>query len=224
MAHKLSVIRSLTSRAESLLTDSTVRKTEIAEIKSQLLSNGYPSDVFDSVCRRSTDTINMSRVVEEPAAVVSIPYISNTSEAIRRVLSKVNIRCAFKPQLTLRNCLVKPKDQIPQQSRSNVVYSIPCTRCPKLYIGESKRSLKTRITEHKRALRQGDSNSSAPAEHAMVHNHPIDWDNASVIDSNTFYYPRKYLEAWHIRTLSRTNMNRDVGNLPPVYNRLINSK
>ena len=38
---------------------------------------------------------------------------------------------------TLRQLLVHPKDQVPQQERPGVVYRIPCTNWPRTYIGQT---------------------------------------------------------------------------------------
>ena len=43
-----------------------------------------------------------------------------------------------------------------------VVYSIPC-ECGKEYIGETGRTLTQRMSEHKRAVKNGDSNNALAA-------------------------------------------------------------
>ena len=37
-----------------------------------------------------------------------------------------------------------------------VVYTVPCKGCLSIYVGETKRNLKTRITENMYAVRTGD--------------------------------------------------------------------
>ena len=55
-----------------------------------------------------------------------------------------------KPQTTLRQVLVHPKDKVEKQKKAGVVYEIPCSQCEKVYIGETGRQLGTRITEHRK--------------------------------------------------------------------------
>ena len=43
-----------------------------------------------------------------------------------------------------------------------VVYQIPCAQCDEVYIGETGRPLKTRISEHKRALAVATSDVRTP--------------------------------------------------------------
>ena len=58
-----------------------------------------------------------------------------------------------------------PKDPVPMDQHTGVVYQIPCSECPKVYVGQSGRTLKHRLTEHRRALRNGDVAASALAKH-----------------------------------------------------------
>ena len=56
---------------------------------------------------------------------------------------------------------------------------IPCAQYDEVYIGETGRSLKTRISEHKRAVATGDVWTmyvrNANATHWMKTNHNMDW-------------------------------------------------
>ena len=61
-----------------------------------------------------------------------------------------SIRTVFKAGPTLRGILTKVKDPLQTTKQSNVVYEVPCT-CGKVYIGETKRRLETRLKEHKDA-------------------------------------------------------------------------
>jgi len=72
------------------------------------------------------------------------------------------------------------------------------------------------MKEHQRAVRGGDTNASAIAEHAWGKQHQIDWGVAEVLDTNPSWRPRCLLESWHIHKELST-MNRDRGNLPQIY-------
>ena len=60
---------------------------------------------------------------------------------------------------------------------------------------KKKRNLSTRLTEHKRATRNGDVNNHI-AEHHLQTKHQIDWDSATCITYFTDYYQRLTLESW----------------------------
>ena len=80
-------------------------------------------------------------------------------------------------------------------------------------------TLNTRLTEHKRATRNGDLNNNI-AEHHLQTNHRIDWDSAECVIYSTDYYQRLTLESWYTN-LEQTPLNR-FQQLPAPYKRLIN--
>ena len=86
----------------------------------------------------------------------------------------------------------------------------PCKECHQTYIGETKRTLKVRLGEHKQAVKRGDPKNGI-AVHAHESNHMIDWDGVRVKRSGmTGYWQRKTTEAIHIK-LSGKTMNLDGG-------------
>ena len=76
------------------------------------------------------------------------------------ILQPYNIRVAHKPITTLRHLLTNVKDKDEPKNRQGAVYKIKCSNCQASYIGETGRNLKTRLTEHKRATRNGDVKQS----------------------------------------------------------------
>ena len=106
----------------------------------------------------------------------------------------------------------KPED------RQGAVYKIKCCDCQASYIGETGRNLSTRLTEHKRATRNGDVNNHI-AEHHLKTKHQIDWDSATCITYSTDYYQRLTLESW-FTNLEQMPLNRSQ-QLPAPYKWLI---
>ena len=99
----------------------------------------------------------------------------------------VIMRVAHKPVTTLRQLLTNVKDKDEPNDRQGAVYKIKCCDCQATYIGETGRNLNTRLTEHKRATRNGDLNNNI-AEHHLQTNHRIDWDSAECVIYCTDYY------------------------------------
>ena len=95
---------------------------------------------------------------------------------------------------TLRRLLTNVKDKDKPEDRQGAVYKIKCCNCQASYIGETGRNLSTRLTEHKRATRNGDVNNHI-AEHHLQTKHQIDWDSTTCITYSTDYYQRLTLES-----------------------------
>ena len=119
----------------------------------------------------------------------------------------------------MRQLLTNVKDKDEPNDRQGAVYKIKCCDCQATYIGETGRNLNTRLTEHKRATRNGDLNNNI-AEHHLQTDHRIDWDSAECVIYSTDYYQRLTLESW-FTNLEQTPLNR-CQQLPAPYKRLIN--
>ena len=120
LSHRVSVIRSLYGRPDRLCCTVKDRDTEKEHIESALISNGYPRHIISKYNAPSRRREGEER--ENPKASIVILYVRNLSESIRRILTRCNIRTCFKPNTTLRNLLVHPKDRIPSTSKRGVVY------------------------------------------------------------------------------------------------------
>ena len=96
-------------------------------------------------------------------------YVGGVSERIRKVCQDFNIGTVFKSGPTLRNLLTKAKDPLPIDKQWNVVYEVPST-CGKVYIGETKCRLETKIKEHKDACVMCLTDKSAIAKHERLPN------------------------------------------------------
>ena len=107
------------------------------------------------------------------------------------------------------------------QKKRNVVYEVPCHYCQLTYIGETRRTMKKRMTEHKYAVKTGDTKNGI-AVHVQRTQHSIDWGAARVLTTAIRYWNRRTMAAIHIRR--RQSMNLDCGlNLSPVWNSLLDA-
>ena len=212
MGHKRAVVRTLMHRAEALCSSGVSRTQEEKRVQEALEKNGYPATFVQRLRLPQPE-----RDEEQPARTsVTIPYIHGLSQSIRRVLSHLDIKVAFRPFRTLRQELVHPKDPVPEWRRKGVVYTIPCDQCPRCYIGQTGRCLEQRLAEHRRALRKGDVQASAVAEHVFGSGHQMDLSKARVVDSHPHTQTRCLLESWHIQR-EQAPLNREKGTLPGLY-------
>ena len=97
---------------------------EEKEVTGALKQNGYPSSfVYRHFCPGRSRLLD--REEQRPKGTLTLPYISNLSEAIRRLLAPLHIQVVFRPLMTLRQHLVHPKDPVLMDKWKGVVYSIP---------------------------------------------------------------------------------------------------
>ena len=141
------IAASMFHRAKTLCSEEQDRRTNINDIMNRLVENGYPRKMLKRQLKRVFHP--QPRASKEWVGTVVLPYKEGTSESIRRILNKVDIRVASQKGNTLRSLLVRKKDRLPSGRTTDCVYKINCMDCPGAYIGQTARELHTRISEHR---------------------------------------------------------------------------
>ena len=133
----------------------------------------------------------------------------------------MGVKPVFRPMNTIKRDLMQVKNRTPEQKQTGVVYEVPCKDCPEGYVGETKRTLKVRMSEHRQAVRRGDPKNSIAVNFQKT-NHCINWDGATVQRRTQRFWQRRTVEANQIRK-SIPNMNLDSSLLlPMVWNAILN--
>ena len=94
----------------------------------------------------------------------------------------------------MRKLLWNPKDRVAAEDKNNIVYEIDCSNCEAIYLGEAKRSLKSRSDEDKRSVRNWDCDKDEIAKHCWEEDHKFNWDQKKVIDRESRLIPTKIKE------------------------------
>ena len=92
------------------------------------------------------------RVNRHTVGQVVIPYTKEIGKSIKQVCGKYGIQVHFRGNSTIKQALMKPRDQNPRDSKSGVIYSYQCNHldCNEEYIGKTSRTLGERRKEHLR--------------------------------------------------------------------------
>ncbi|XP_072024911.1 uncharacterized protein [Amphiura filiformis] len=147
LQHMLGVIRTLVHRAKSSVTVEEDKVVELEKIRKTLGVCGYKRSHFTIANTRNPPNRQPSTTAVSKGSSI-LPYIKGALEGLRRMLCKRGIQMHFKPGNTLRQFLVSPKDKI--HERCHTVYNIQCQNCNAAHIGETKRPLGIRASEHMR--------------------------------------------------------------------------
>ena len=115
---------------------------------------------------------------------------------------------------------MNPKDPIPDAQTTDIIYhwKCPANNCTAEYIGETNRSLKERVSDHRN---QTTSNSR---NHHISTKHPIaELTDFTIMDRDRNAIHCQAREALHIH-MKDPSLNRNIGKIriPSVYNKLLN--
>jgi hypothetical protein len=233
---KATVVRSGLMRAYNYCQNKLDRQNEISKVYQDLNKNDYPSSFIKRVHRKVTQFVNSRKqkatqnsttntntltptqtnnTESQKVQTIVVPYVKEIAGALQKVTKKhlQNVRIAFTSKDTVRKNVtnVKPKAQL---KLNNLLYKVDCKTCHSTYIGQTKRNVKTRLKEHRAALKKPqDENSHNPyriALHAQKHNHDIDFEGASIIHHENNFRRRVAAEAVamvaHENVISQTSL------------------
>ncbi|XP_065662774.1 uncharacterized protein LOC136085398 [Hydra vulgaris] len=129
---------------------------------------------------------------------ISLPWIPIISPRLRRLFRKADYRTVFKSNAYLKMLLTfRNKSKLPRNSQPGT-YLIKC-KCSKVYVGESKLQIRTRVQQHQKFLTEGKLSQSALALHKVNRNEDIEWDRAETPKVEDKKFERKVPEALEIQ-------------------------
>ena len=139
-------------------------------------------------------------------------------DKIQRVLNEVGVKVTMKSHLTIGKLLPSLKDPLDNSEKSCLAYQVPCRDCSFVHIGQTKRDLKSRLDEHKRAIKIQRSDLLAlDQKHFSTMDHIISWTEAKILELETDYRKRLSFESRHINAKALVMNRNDGSSFSAVY-------
>jgi hypothetical protein len=153
--------------------------TSLQTVTQRLLSNGYPLPLINNLAHLQPT----SRPKQTYSNFVRIPYVSQRQcTRIRRLLHATDLSQTIRIIFTTEQCLAwqfRPKPDMPVCPatctacttctkkgacfKKHVVYMIRCLICQAVYVGQTDRTIRSRIAEH------ANNSNSAVNAHMATH-------------------------------------------------------
>nr|VZH97552.1 unnamed protein product [Spirometra erinaceieuropaei] len=190
ISHKRSCVRTLYRRVETHCSEPEDKIAELQYLRRVFKANGYPRNFVNRCIRKMDERPNRT----DTRVWRALPYVQNVSEAVGRLLAPLGVGVAHRPEATIRRHLMKPKNPLPRQETSGVVYRIWCSCGQSNYVGETGRQLRTRMAEHAAAVRRNDA-SSQVAAHSTGSGHTFKFDEAEILAGGDNRVSRELLES-----------------------------
>ncbi len=103
------------------------------------------------------------------------------TDAVACTIRRAGVSVHLRPHNMLRSHLVHPKDKVPKELKTGVVYQIQCSDCDATYVGETKCSVKKQVSEHHR--------SSSPVSHHLTYRkHSFSDKDATVLHQEASWF------------------------------------
>jgi len=214
-----------------LLSDKRFHVTNLEIVESILINNGYPKSIIKKQIVKRCKTIDNNGLTNNGDKLINskdnmnhtltIPYVSNVNNDIKRIVRNF-VDVGFTIQKKLDNIIKRGKDRLDNQQVTEVVYKINCNKCDKVYIGQTKRHLGTRIKEHRNNIKNKSGNFSVVTDHRLSLSHNFDWDNPNILHKEKNRKKREIAEMFLIKKFDYTiNLQKDTENLSPIYDKTI---
>jgi hypothetical protein len=210
LIHKKGCVRTLFGRVKSHCNTQESKRDEIIYLNNLFRFNNYPPAFIKRYSRHINNT-NNTETRDKPRLWRSLPYIKDVSEAAARILRPFGIGIGHHPNSTIRNKYMNIKEPLKNMDKSAIIYKIDCKNCPANYIGETSKCLKSRLHEHKLAVRRADPLSQI-SSHCLQNNHEFAFEEAKIIGQSKTKIGRLVHEAWNTSTHS---INRCIDLQPP---------
>jgi hypothetical protein len=213
--YRINAIKTLVHRAFKLSSNFHFFHKEVLFLQTYFHSNGYPRLLVDSIIGKCLNSVFIAKPnnfdVPKQTIYFSFPYYGDWSTKLEKELviliakfyPQIDTRISFINKFTLSSIL-KTKESLPTQLRSNIIYEYKCGACQASYIGQSCKVARFRWSQHlgisSRTFRRlGKTDQSAVREHSELTDHPISMQNFSIIDQTNNYNDRKILESLYIK-------------------------
>jgi len=199
-----------------------------------LLQNGYLLQFIFSTINNRIRTFVSNGINERDKNVTSdntptkkfftVPYMKGISESFINITKKYDFNLAYTIKNSLQKYIKTGKDKLNPELCCGIVYKINCHDCEASYVGQTKRSLKTRVKKHVSDIKKSSGTLSVISEHRLAFNHEFDWSDTQIVDRVSSWYMRSVSEMIHIKRQHHgINKQSDTELLPEMYLPLIHN-
>ncbi|BHF79571.1 hypothetical protein SprV_0702269200 [Sparganum proliferum] len=190
IGHKRSYVRTLHRLVETHCEELEDKVAESQYLRRVYRENGHMRNYANRCMRKRGKRQNRA----DPKFWRAIPYIKNVSEAVSRLPAPLRFGVAHRPEATIRRQAMRPKDPLPRQETSGVVYRIWCVCWQSNYVGETGRLLRTRIAEDAAEERRNDVKSQVAA-HSTRPGHTSMFNETEILARGNNRVNRELLES-----------------------------
>jgi hypothetical protein len=166
---KLAAYKNWIHRLLTLPLEQTAENKELNTIINIALNNGYrKEDIIQIYNKLKQKVNNPSNKDNKEQKWITYTYTGSYIRKITKLFKNTNVKIAFKTHHTIGKS-IHEKRNINTRAQSGI-YKLTCQTCHQVYIGQTRRKLSTRYSEHMRNIRL-NKDESAYATHILNNRH-----------------------------------------------------
>ena len=180
--------------------------------------NGYPSNIIQRMPFKESPSKKKTKL--DFARIFYVSYHPRIRRLCRVLEDKVAIQTIHSRTKTLGDILKKKTRAPDKKYTKNAVYQIPCSKCNITYIGQTKKSIQTRMSQHQTKCNEmcltklkSDKQDNGVAVHHAKTGHPFDFGQVKILAEEPSYWRGLIREGLEIR-----KRRGDLANLKSGYN------
>ena len=200
---------------------------ELGEIKRIASVNGYTEEEIMKLVEKHSKNIkknnNSTFFKQQKQKIKRLPFSFNPSitNYIKPHFRKLGHNLAFSNNNKIANLLGNTKDK-PEKLKLPGIYKVICPHCLRVYVGQSKRHVEKRFSEHLTCIKYNRTNKSAVALHVWKNDPPHTNITKQCLDLVKHVRKRVQLDAWeslYMKKYQNGLMNVDPSPIiSPLFN------
>ena len=186
---------------------------ELEYIEKTMQLNEFPKVIVKKAIHETLSKSKPSKKKNEDdeyAIRMYMPYEKGISENIARIGKKFNVKLVHTKGKSLKNMFVRNiTTSLEKQKQSGVVYRVTCGDCGSQYVGETGRSLETRMDEHRQDAEGEVEKISGLSEHLRQTMHKANFYDVDFLNKESNFIKRKFKEAIAIKKNNAPLLNKN---------------
>lgn len=218
--HKLAAYYSMVHRLVNIPMSKLDYDNELNIIKQIACNNGFEPNLIDKLVHKKRH----NKIIREIYPIINdnsnkkykvITYVGKHNNTLAKFFKQEEVNIAYRTKNNLGRYIKNNKDRNNKENNSGV-YKLNCGTCNKIYIGQSGRTFKKRILEHKNSFKNRKDDSTY-ANHLLEENHMFD-DNFDILHIENKGKKLDLLEALEINKYKNSgfllNEQTDINSSP----------
>ena len=215
-SHKLAAFRSMVDRLHDIPLSEDDFKNEKERIFEIAEKNGFQRKSIDFLIRKKQNFNNLTTLTPERASKHNFRcfnYHPTLGTRFQKIFRKYNVNLAFYNKYSINKQFSKSIERTPtDELDKSGIYKIECNSCEKVYIGQTKRTLKIRGREHINCIKNQETDRSAVAAHFWKEKHDVKFPPSLLKEVNNKFH----LTTWEnifINEYKHRNFNVDLAGI-----------